>query len=527
MRKAIALLTAIFIALVSAIGIAVVKNDGKLTSSASAEPTPTASESGSASASPSPSQSETNAFVNLADYYAQKLTWTGCNEGFECSTLQVPLDYSAPEKKSISIAVVRLPAKNAEGSLILNPGGPGGSGIEYARAASVVMTNKLRKHFDIVGFDPRGVGQSTPVDCLDDPETDAYVAADGSPDNQQEIDETVALDKKFAEACATKSPELFKYVDTISATRDIDILRAALGDKKLNWFGKSYGTFLGATYAGLFPDKVGRMMLDGAIDPTLTNEELSKGQALGFENALHRFIQDCPSHKNCPLKNNETAAFTQIMSLLDKLDSNPATLSDGRKFTQAMGVTGIVGSLYDKTYGWEALRIALGDALKGDFEGLAQNVDFYTSRDAAGHYTDNSNDAIMAVNCLDRPDRATLTQTNKLAKAWKKQAPAFGEYLAWGNLGCSYWKAPATGKPEKITAKGAPTILVVGTVNDPATPYPWAKSLAKQLASGVLLTYTGDGHTAYFQGSKCVDKYVDNYFLNGTAPTGTVCSDGP
>ena len=525
MRKVISVLTAFFLTLVTAIGISVAKNDGSLVS-ANGSASPSSQPTGSGS-SPAPSGGATNEFSDLNSYYAQQLSWKGCSDGFECSTLQVPLDYSNPGVKAISLSLVRLPAKNASESLILNPGGPGGSGIEYARAATYVMTAKLRKHYNIVGFDPRGVGQSTPVDCLDDAQTDAYVASDGSPDNQQEIDETVTIYKEFAQACAAKSADLYSHVDTVSAARDIDILRAALGDKKLNWFGKSYGTFLGATYAGLFPDKVGRMMLDGAIDPTLTNEELSKGQALGFENALHRFLKDCPTHDDCPLKKNESAAFTQVMTMLNTLDSSPAKLSDGRTFTQAMGVTGVVGSLYDKVYGWEALRVALADALDGNFDALAQNVDFYTSRDANGHYTDNSNDAIMAVNCLDRPDRASLSRTEQLAQAWKKEAPAFGEYLAWGNIGCTYWQTPATGKPEVIAAKGAPTILVIGTVNDPATPYPWAKALAKQLDSGVLLTFAGDGHTAYFQGSDCVDKYVDTYFLTGKAPNGVVCSDGP
>ena len=525
MRKVISVLTVVFLVLVSAIGMSVAKNNGSLVKTMSST-SPTSEPSGSGS-SPTPSSGATSAFPDLNSYYAQQLTWKGCNDGFECSTLQVPLDYADPGLKSISLSIVRLPASKATESLILNPGGPGGSGIEYARAATYVMTAKLREHYNIVGFDPRGVGASTPVDCLDDKQTDAYVASDGSPDTQQEIDETVAIYKQFAQACATKSAELYSHLDTVSATRDIDILRATLGDSKLNWFGKSYGTFLGATYAGLFPDKVGRMMLDGAIDPTLTNEELSKGQALGFENALHRFLKDCPSHKDCPLKSSESAAFGQVMSMLNKLDSNPVQLSDGRMFTQAMGVTGVVGSLYDKVYGWESLRVALTDALAGNFDSLVQNVDYYTSRDADGRYTDNSNDAIMAVNCLDRPDRATLEQTEALAKEWKKQAPAFGEYLAWGNIGCTYWKAPATGKPETITAKGAPKILVVGTINDPATPYVWAKALAKQLDSGVLLTFTGDGHTAYFQGSGCVDKYVDTYFLTGKAPKGVVCNDGP
>jgi pimeloyl-ACP methyl ester carboxylesterase len=413
------------------------------------------------------------------------------------------------------------------GSIVLNPGGPGGSGVDYVRAARVVTSDLLRASYDIVGFDPRGVGESTPVRCMTDKQTDEYIAADGSPDNQGEVDDTERILTEIARGCVAQSPNLYPHVDTVSAARDVDILRAALGETRLNWLGKSYGTFLGATYADLFPENVGRMVLDGAIDPTLSNEQMSYGQALGFDNALRRFIDDCPTHTDCPLSATGQSGYNKVLDLLNRLDSRPARLADGRNFTQAMGVVAVVGGLYDKVYGWSELRASLGEALDGNYELMAQTVDLYTSRDDGGRFTNNSNDAILAVNCLDRPDRATVAQTEQLASLWSKDSKAFGAYLAWSNVACSYWPVPASGVPHTITAAGAPQILVVGTTNDPATPYDWAQGLASQLADGVLLTLDGDGHTAYMQGSACIDQAVDQYFLTGKAAAGITCTDGP
>ena len=464
----------------------------------------------------------------LDGYYAQQLEWSECSDGFECSSFSAPIDYANPADGAMQISVIRkLATGTALGSLVLNPGGPGGSGIEYTTYAEYVVSDTLRENFDIVGFDPRGVGFSTPVECLDDEQTEEYIALDGSPDDQTEIDQAQAMSELFAQSCATNSPETYKFLDTISAARDVDILRALLGDEKLNWLGKSYGTFLGATYADLFPERVGRMLLDGAIDPTLTNEKLSYGQALGFELALTRFVDDCVTKSDCPLSASGAAGVSEVGDLLIELDANPITLDDGRLFTQAMGTLGVVGSLYDKQYGWPELRTNLGLAFDGDFSGLASSVDFYTGRQSDGSYKDNSNDAIAAVNCLDRPDRATTEETAALASEWKKVAPNFGEYLAWSNISCSYWQAEATGVPKEITAPGTPTILVVGTVNDPATPYAWSQALAAQLSKGVLLTLDGDGHTAYYQGSKCIDEIVDNFYLTGEAEDGITCTDGP
>lgn len=508
MRKFTAVVTAIFLVLVVAIGYNAVNSD---------RPTEAV-----------PPTANADDPTDLSGYYDQELSWENCGGGFDCTSLTVPLDYANPYEQAISISVVRLKAKdNTLGSLVLNPGGPGGSGIQYARAAEYVVSDEVRANFDIIGFDPRGVGESSPIECLDDATTDAYIAIDGTPDNEAEITQSVEMLTEFGAQCLAKSPELVSRIDTVSAAKDLDILRAALGDEKLNWLGKSYGTFLGANYADLFPEKVGRMLLDGAIDPQLSNIQLGEGQARGFEDALNRFVQNCISQSDCPLTGTVAEGTAQIKKLLDGLDANPGTLADGREFTQAMGVLGVVGGLYDVTYGWANLRPMLAAAFAGDFSGLSQSVDLYTSRNSDGSYSDNSNDAIMAINCSDRPDRGTIEDTKFLAEQWSTFAPVFGGYLAWGNIACSYWPVEATGVPRAIAASGSGQILVVGTTHDPATPYVWAQSLADQLENGVLLTLDGDGHTAYRQGSTCIDQVVDKYFLTGIADSDVVCNDGP
>lgn len=481
-------------------------------------------------AKPKPRPSITTAFpAKLSHFYKQNLVWKGCGDGFDCTKLEVPLDYRHPATASIYLKVTRhsAPAEITRGSLVINPGGPGGSGVDFVRSIDYIMTPTLKENFDVVGFDPRGVGTSNPIKCLNDKQLDQVLAADQSPDNSVEVAQFVSYAKLMANECAKKSPTIYKFMDTVSAARDIDILRQALGDEKLNWFGWSYGTFLGATYADLFPKNVGRMTLDGAIDPKLTNEQMSYGQAVGFDVALRRFVADCATQSDCPLSHNTDAGVAQVANMLEKLDSQPGQLEDGRKFTQAMALTGVLGDLYSKQYGWPDLRSALLTALDGDYATLAASADFYTSRDSNGHYTDNGNEAIYAVNCLDRPDRATLAQTQQLAAKWEKQATVFGISLAWSNLGCTYWQAPATGKPGPIHATGSPKILVVGTKYDPATPYAWAQSLAGQLSQGVLLTFNGDGHTAYSEGSDCIDRYIDQYFLIGRAPAGVSCNYNP
>ena len=481
--------------------------------------------SSSSPAAPSPSASD----ARLAPFYAQKLAWSGCGGSFQCAKLTVPLDYADPTGSTIKLAVLRLRAANPSarlGSLVLNPGGPGASGIDFARAARAVIDDPVRARYDIVGFDPRGVGQSAPVECLNDKQTDAFIAADGTPDTPAEVTQSEQLAQQFAVACRTRSPKVYAHIGTTDTVRDMDILRAALGDPKLNWFGFSYGTLLGASYADVFPTKVGRMVLDGAIDPSLSNVELIHGQAKGFELALHRFVADCDTQPDCPLPKGVQAGVNRIAQFFAGLDSRPLATSDPRRpLTQALAQNAVASYLYFPSYGdWDSLRAGLQAAFDGDGSTLLSMLDERLSRNDAGHYTDNSTAALYAISALDRPDRPDAAQSAVLAAQWSKEAPVFGAFTAWGILPYHYWDVPATDTPHEIHAPGSPPILVVGTTYDPATPYPWAQALAKQLSKGVLLTRVGDGHTGYGKGNSCIDSAVDRYLTGGvTPPAGTVC----
>jgi pimeloyl-ACP methyl ester carboxylesterase len=496
---------------------------GDITSSTSS-PAPSASATApSSSATPSASTA-----AGLDRFYSQTLRWSSCGGDAQCATLLVPLDYDDPSGATIELALLRVRSADDSarlGSLVLNPGGPGGSGVDYARAARAVVDPSVRQVYDIVGFDPRGVGDSAAVDCLNDARTDAFVAADGSPDTPGEVAEITALSKEFAAACAKKSPEVYAHVSTRSAARDVDILRAALGDEKLNWLGLSYGTYLGATYAELFPERVGRMVLDGAIDPSLSNVEVTRGQAKGFDLALRRFVEDCNTQADCPLPRGTAAGIAAIQRLFARSDANPLpTGDDARPLTQAMLQNAVLSYLYFPPTDWEQLRWGLESALQGDGSLLLAMLDARMERDESGVYNNNGFAALYAVNALDRPDRPNAAESAALAAQFKKEAPVFGEYLAWGNLPFQFWSAPADNEPHPIAAPGTGPILVVGTTYDPATPYPWAQALAKQLDEGVLLTRVGDGHTGYGMGSACTDKAIDRYLVTGEPPAdGTVC----
>lgn len=470
--------------------------------------------------------------TELARFYDQKIVWTGCGGGFQCGKLTVPVSYAQPTGATIQLAVIRLRAGDPSqriGSLVLNPGGPGGSGIEYARAAPGIIAASLRQRYDIVGFDPRGVGQSDPVHCLTDKLADQELSADATPTTPAQVDTLITLAKEFADGCASMSPALYAHIGTVDVARDVDVLRAALGDHKLYWFGASYGTFIGATYAGLFPTHVGRMVLDGAIDPTLTNAELARGQAKGFEVALQRFVADCATETDCPLPKGTAAGLARIRAFFAQLAAKPLPTQGGRPLTEALAMNAVLSYLYFPPTDWEQLRYGLSSAFAGDGSVLLGLLDDRLNRNRNGHFMDNSFDALNAVNALDHTDRDNAAQIAVLAQQWAQESPTWGAFMAWSNLPFAYWKAPATDAPHRITAPGSPPILVVGTTYDPATPYPWAQSLAKQLSKGVLLTRIGDGHTAYGMGSDCIDNDINTYLLTGvTPPVGTVCrTTGP
>lgn len=471
----------------------------------------------------------------LSRYYGQKLTWRTCGvPGFECATMKAPLDYAKPASGDIRLAVSRKKATGPGkrlGSLLVNPGGPGGSAVGYLQAyAGIGYPAEVRARYDMVAVDPRGVARSEPVECLTGREMDTYTQTDTTPDDGQETDQLVDAYKQFAEGCGQHSPDLLRHVSTVETARDMDMLRAVLGDKKLTYVGASYGTFLGATYAGLFPDRVGRLVLDGAMDPSLSARKLTEGQTAGFETAFQSFAKDCVGRSDCPLGGKGTSAEQagkNLKAFFQQLDAAPipAGDADGRELGEALATTGVIAAMYDEA-AWQQLREALTAAMKEkDGAGLLSLSDSYYERDADGRYA-NLMFANAAVNCLDLP--AAFSRPDQVEKAlpsFEKMSPVFGEGLAWASLNCAYWPVKPTGEPRRIEAKGAAPILVVGTTRDPATPYPWAQGLASQLSSATLLTYVGDGHTAYGRGSDCIDSTINRYLLKGTPATkGKRCS---
>ncbi|HWG23745.1 alpha/beta hydrolase [Actinospica sp.] len=464
--------------------------------------------------------------ADLAKFYGQQLVWKSCDKGYQCSRLSVPLNYAEPSGATIQIAVVRKPATNRAqrlGSLVVNPGGPGGSGISYATSGDV-LDSSLTARYDLVGFDPRGVGQSNPVQCLTDSQMDQFVDTPSNPDTPAELVKVQQESQLFAQQCEAKSGSLLPHIGTVDAARDMDILRAALGDKQLNYLGKSYGTLLGATYAQEFPQRVGRFVLDGAIDPNLTAEQENLTQAEAFDKELHLFLADCVKQSNCPMGTTDpNVAFTKLENWVTGLEAHPITGDGTRMLDQAYALTGISVAMYDQTW-WPTLRQALTSAFKGSGATLLAMADAYNDREN-GRFVDNEIAANYAVNCVDHPDEATsVAQIQASLPTFEKDAPFFGPMVDWSSLPCAYWKASATDSPHTIAARGAGPIIVVGTTNDPATPYSWAQGLAKELASGRLLTMNGDGHTAYRRGSTCIDGAVDAYYLTGALPTsGTVC----
>ncbi|MFJ8592521.1 alpha/beta hydrolase [Streptomyces sp. NPDC093598] len=471
----------------------------------------------------------------LSSYYRQKPAWRGCGvPGFECATLKAPLDYAKPSSGDVRLAVTRKKATGPGkrlGSLLVNPGGPGGSAIGYVQSyAGIGYPAEVRARYDMVAVDPRGVAGSEPVECLDGPGMDTYTQTDATPDDGKEADGLVAAYRRFAEGCGADAPRLLRHVSTVEAARDMDIVRAALGDQKLNFVGASYGTFLGATYAGLFPDRAGRLVLDGAMDPSLPSRRLNLEQTAGFETAFRSFAKDCVRQADCPLGGKGTSperVGENLKAFFEKLDRRALATgaSGGRKLTESLATTGVIAAMYDER-SWEQLREALTTAMKeNDGSGLLVLSDSYYERDADGAYS-NLMFANAAVNCLDLPPSFdTPDEVRRALPRFEKASPVFGEGLAWAALNCAYWPVHATGEPHRIEAKGAAPIVVVGTTRDPATPYRWAQALAGQLSSARLLTYEGDGHTAYGRGSSCIDRTINAYLLRGTPPTdGKRCS---
>jgi pimeloyl-ACP methyl ester carboxylesterase len=458
----------------------------------------------------------------LEPFYSQKLSWSTC-QGGECARLKVPVDYADPGGSTIELALLRVPARNADqriGSLVVNPGGPGGSGVEYARYANQIVGAEVRRRFDVVGFDPRGVGESAPLDCLTDRELDGFLGMDPTPDDAGESQAFLGQATKLAEGCEQRGGQLLAHVSTEDVARDVDILRAALGEPKLHYLGKSYGTYLGATYADLFPANVGRFVLDGVVAPDLTSAQVSEGQARGFELATRAYIQNCISRGDCPAGDTVEEGMQWVRDFLKGVDSQPLRVTNDARVTElgeGWASMGIGYAMYSQQ-AWPLLTRALRDAQNGDGNGLMELAGQYADRTSAGRYTANIMEVIFAVNCLDKPDTADLATVQKNADAFAQTAPTWGRMLAWGSVPCGVWPIQTGNTPKTISAAGAGPIVVVGTTRDPATIYEWSVRLRQQLANASLITYDGDGHTAYMRSNACVDNPIDEYYVYGTVP---------
>jgi len=475
-----------------------------------------------------PSADASGAPAGLDKFYTQKLTWKDEGDQLDSTKVTVPMDWDKPEGATVEIAIMRHHADGkSEGSLLMNPGGPGGSGYDYVRDyGQYVVTPAVFSAFDLIGFDPRGVNHSSAVTCYTDPkDRDEYLYGTykDAYGTQGWVDELTKREKAYAAACQKNTGPLLAHIDAASVARDMDVIRAVLGDKKINYLGYSYGTYLGTVYAELFPDKVGKMVLDGAIDPLVSDLDALATQMGGFESALRAWMVDCQSNQSdCPFTGGTDTGMKQIRSVLDTVDSKHLVASDGRKLDSATLGTGISENLYSQQL-WPDLVAMFNDLRNGDADSTFSAADDYNDRNSDGSYQDNANDVYSAVTCAEGDLGTDGKSVLDDLAAIKAKAPTIGEYFAYDDTAvldalCTNWPYPVAKLPKTFEAKGAAPIIVIGTTNDPATPYAQAVSLAKQLDSGVLITHKGEGHTVYAQGVTCVDDAVDSYFIKGTVP---------
>lgn len=461
----------------------------------------------------------------LQGFYEQTIEWEVCEREFLCATAEVPLDWEQPQRDTIEIALVRLPASGESmGSLLVNPGGPGASGVDLVLSgADFATSDRLREHYDIVGFDPRGVGESSAVDCYDDPDELTkyiYELVPFEAGSEQWLDAVDAGNAEFGAACLEHTGELLGHVDTVSAARDLDVLRAALGDEKLNYLGYSYGTLLGATYAGLYPEKTGHLVLDGAIDPATTDFEVTAMQAQGFERAMRAYLADCLTSPECPFTGGAVEqGMLELATIFERLDASPLRAADGRMLGSSAMFTAVIFTLYSADT-WPYLSDLVADVRSGSAEFAFVLADAYYGRNDDGTFADNSTEAFVAINCLDYTSTSTRETLGGEAAELSRLAPVFGPRMSYGGTSCDAWPFPPTRDRQPIAAAGSAPILVIGTTNDPATPYEWSVALADQLENGQLVTYEGEGHTAYNKSNDCVNDAVDDFFIEDVVPQG-------
>ncbi len=458
----------------------------------------------------------------LRPYYEQTLTWRDCANGAQCAMAIAPLDWADPASGTdIELALVRHKATDGrpQGSLFFNPGGPGVSGVDFVRdAPEQVVSRSVRREFDLVGWDPRGVGSSSAVTCFTDSrdmDRLLYGVPDGEPGSPEWRAEVNQAGEDFANACARNTGELLGHIDTVSTVRDLDMLRAVLGDEKLNYFGMSYGTQIGAEYADLFPGKVGRMVLDGVTDPAAGLFEVVLNQTVGFDRALRNYLKACPE-AGCPFSGDPDRDIRTIADLYDKLDADPIAAADGRLLDSAAMDVAVKSALYEEQL-WPYLTQAFLEVYAGDPVTAFALADFYYGRDQNGEYPGNFFESFFAITCLDYPVETDPAELERETAMLNEITPLASD-VAMADPVCGNWRYPPTGAPAPVRGEGAAPILLIGTSGDPATPYEWAVSLSEQLESAVLLSFDGDDHIAYDEGDPCINELVDSYFIAGVVP---------
>ena len=451
----------------------------------------------------------------LEDFYNQDLEWFDC-DGLDCTDVTVPMDYENPDGETITIRMKKSAALGEPiGNLLVNPGGPGGSGQDMADFANMYFSENIIEHFNVIGFDPRGVGDSAPVDCLDDAQLATYLDTT-FPDTDEGDEQAKAAVDELVAGCEANTGELLQYVGTREAAQDMDVLRHVLGDPRLYYVGYSYGTTLGGMYSELFPQNVGRVILDGAVDDSIPGFDQTVAQAKGFEQALDAYIEYCIDNGSCPLGDTLEDARAKVSEMFEDIVDNPIAVGD-RELTQTGLFYGIAMPLYDDT-AWFALDIAFDEVVnqgKGDM--FLTMFDLYMSREGDS-FTNNMVEANWAINCADAHVTGDEAEWEEKADQLAVEAPIFGDVMGYSQYLCSVMPGGEDGPLGPFVAAGSEPIVVVGTTGDPATPYEWSEAFAANMENSVFVTWEGEGHTAYGRAGDCINKPLDDYLLRGDVP---------
>jgi len=450
---------------------------------------------------------------------AASLSWHECARisGAECARLTVPLDDTNPaDPRTIGLALSRVRARDPDrriGSLLVNPGGPGAPGVDFAAEIADGLPEAIRDRFDIVGWDPRGTGRSGGVRC--DDRLDGYYSLDWDPDTDVERAELEAATRAYVDSCVARSSEILPFVSSDRTARDMDRIRAALGDDELSYLGYSYGTYLGAQYAAQFPERVRALVLDGAVDPALDAKQSQVEQAVGFEHALDLFLASCARNDGCDFHGGDRprAAYDRLRA---RVDDQPIGGRGDRALNGTLFDIGVAQLLYEGEASWSRLATALAAAEAGDPGDLIYYADLYTGRDERGRY-DDVQGAFLAIGCADGPPVGDVTGLREIEDAAARAAPRLGRSIVNNSLACAFWPVQPAGIAP-LAATGSAPILVLGTRDDPATPVAWARGLARELGSARLVTVGGARHTAFASGNGCVDRVVERYLVERVVP---------